>query len=614
MSQTDRDFDAESFLRSLPGRPGVYRMTDAEDRPLYVGKARDLKKRVASYFRDPQQLPPKVRTMMRHMARVDITTTHTEGEALLLESNLIKELAPRYNILLRDDKSYPYIHVTTHQEFPRLAFHRGGRRKKGMFFGPYPSAGAVRQTLNLLQKLFLVRQCEDSFFSNRSRPCLQYQIKRCTAPCVGLVEPARYAEDVRHAVMFLEGKSGAVIDDLARRMEEAAGALEFEQAARYRDQIASLRKVMERQYVDTAGGDLDVVAAAVREGTACVQVFTIRGGQNLGNRAYFPVQVQDEPAAAVLEAFLPQYYLHNRVDRTIPREILLSEDIGDVTALEELLAAQAGHRVVLKSRVRTDRSRWLEMARENALVALGQRLARSDQVGGRLAALAEVLGLPDVPQRIECFDISHTGGELTVASCVVFGPEGPEKAHYRHFNIQDITPGDDYGAMRQALERRYGRVKREEGRMPDVLLIDGGKGQVSSAAAIIEELQLVGVLLVGVAKGPERRPGMETLVLPGGKAPLILRADSPALHLIQHIRDEAHRFAITGHRGRRGKARNTSSLEGLPGVGAKRRQRLLQQFGGLQGIARAGVEDLARVPGISKQLARTIYDAFHSEG
>ena len=614
MTTPDSDFDPDSFLRSLPGRPGVYRMLDAEDRPLYVGKARDLKKRVSSYFRDPDQLPPRVRTMMRHMARVEVTTTHTEGAALLLESNLIKELAPRYNILLRDDKSYPYIHVTTQQQFPRLAFHRGSRRKKGVFFGPYPSAGAVRQTLSMLQKLFRVRQCEDSFFKNRTRPCLQYQIKRCTAPCVGLVDEARYAEDVRHAVMFLEGRSDAVIDDLARRMEAAAAALEFEQAARYRDQIASLRKVTERQYVETGSGDLDVVAAVVRNGTACVQVFTIRGGRNLGNRAYFPAQVQDEPAAEVLRAFLAQYYLASRVERAIPREVLLSEEVEDRETLETLLSDQAGHRVALRSRVRTERSRWLDMARENAEVALGQRLARTDQVGGRLAALAGVLNLGEVPQRIECFDISHTRGELTVASCVVFGPDGPEKAQYRRFNIEDVTPGDDYGAMRQALGRRYARVKREEGRLPDVLLIDGGKGQVSSAVEVLEELQVVDVQVVGVAKGPERRAGMEELVLPGARTPLVLGADSPALHLIQQVRDEAHRFAITGHRGRRGKARGTSSLEGLPGVGPKRRQRLLQQFGGLQGVARAGVEDLARVPGISSQLARTIYDAFHSEG
>ena len=604
-------FDHQSFLANLTSRPGVYRMLNGKGEVIYVGKARNLKKRVASYFRR-QETNPKVRAMVAHIADIQVTVTHTETEALILENNLIKELRPRYNVLLRDDKSYPYIFLSADQ-FPRLALHRGARRQKGRYFGPYPSAGAAKESLNLLQKLFPVRQCEDSFFRNRSRPCLQYQIERCTAPCVGLIDPEAYREDVEHAVLFLEGRDNQVIEALATRMEAAAEALDFETAARYRDQIAQLRRVQERQYVSGEGGDLDVVAGASRAGTACVQVFYIRGGRNLGNRTFFPHNTQQSEMGEVLGAFLTQYYLAGG-DRIVPPEILVNETPDENELLEQALSENAGRRVAIRSAVRGERARWLDMAVHNAEHALTARLAARTDLGGRLEALQEALDLEAVPQRVECFDISHTGGEAAVASCVVFGPEGPLKSDYRRFNIRDIEPGDDYAAMRQALERRFRRLKEGEGIMPDLLLVDGGRGQLTQAEQVLEELQVAGVSVCGVAKGPTRKPGLEQLFLSGREAPIILPADSPALHFIQQVRDEAHRFAITGHRNRRGKSRQASSLEEIPGLGPKRRRELLRQFGGLQEVSRAGVEDLARVSGISRTLAQRIYDAFHPAG
>jgi excinuclease ABC subunit C len=605
---TNKAFDAKIFLKNLTSRPGVYRMLDVTGRVLYVGKARNLKKRVSSYFRN-SGLPPKTRALMDHVRNVEVTVTHTEGEALILENNLIKELRPRYNVLLRDDKSYPYIYLSAGEPFPRLAFHRGPRRAKGRYFGPYPNAGAVRESLSLLQKLFPVRQCEDSFYRNRSRPCLQYQIKRCTAPCVGLVHEETYQQDVRHAELFLEGKSAQVIDELVRRMEQASEALDFELAARYRDQIASLRRIQERQYVSGEQGDLDVIACAVRGAAACVQVFYVRGGRNLGNKSFYPEVPDGLSPGEVLSSFLPQYYLNKEV----PQEILVSHSFEDMDLLSEVLTRQGERKVTLRERVRGERARWIEMAVRNAENALAARLASKMGMQQRAEALQESLGLDQVPARIECFDISHTMGEATVASCVVFDSEGPLKSDYRRFNIEGITPGDDYAAMRQALERRYIRLKKGEGKLPDLLLIDGGKGQVRQAIDVLEELQVEGVTVVGVAKGPDRKPGMETLFLSGDAAPLILPEDSLALHLIQQVRDEAHRFAITGHRQRRSRTRNTSVLESIPGMGPKRRQQLLRQFGGLREIARAGVEDLASIQGISRQLAQKIYDAFHSE-
>jgi len=600
-------FDAKAFLKTLTSRPGVYRMLNAEGDVIYVGKARNLSKRVSSYFVRSVS-SPKTRAMVSQIANIEITVTHTENEALILENNLIKELRPRYNVLLRDDKSYPYIFLSA-DGYPRLAYHRGPKRAKGRYFGPYPSAGAVRETLNLLQKLFRIRGCEDSFYSNRSRPCLQYQIKRCTAPCVGYVTEEAYAEDIRHAVMFLEGRDSQVIDELVKKMEKASADLEFEQAAVYRDQIGSMRRVQERQYVSTEGGDLDIIVAAWKNGIGCVQVFFVRSGHHLGNKTFFPKHTQEIDAAEMLSAFLPQYYL----GKPLPNEVLVNQALDDKTWLESVLAEQAGRKVTITHSVRGDRARWLAMAETNVNDALARQLVNKAGLRDRYLALQEAFGMDEIPQRMECFDISHTQGEATVASCVVFDGEGPRKSDYRRFNIEDITPGDDYAAMRQALMRRYTRLKKGEAKMPDILFIDGGKGQLSQAQEVMNELQVTEVSLIGIAKGPDRKPGLETLFLSGQSEPIILPADSPALHLIQQIRDEAHRFAITGHRQRRQKARGKSPLEGIPGVGAKRRRDLLNQFGGWQEVSRAGVNDLAKVKGISRELAQRIYDAFHVE-
>ena len=630
-------FDSSAFLKTLPGRPGVYRMRDETGTVIYVGKAINLKKRLASYFRKNLD-SPKTRVLVSHIREIEVTVTHTETEALLLENNLIKSLKPRYNVLYRDDKSYPSIFLSSEHDFPALSVHRGAQRRKGRYFGPYPSAGAVRETLNLLQKLFPVRQCEDSFYGNRSRPCLQYQIKRCTAPCVGLISKQAYAEDVEHAVMFLQGKSNEVIDALVQNMEQASKELAFERAARYRDQIASLRRIQEKQYISQGAGDFDVIAASTAGGLGCIQIFTIRGGRNLGNRSFFPratgIDIEKdtptENAAALLNAFLPQHYLNaegGQGGRDIPPEILLSHAPENMALLEQALCEQEGRKIRLATRLRGQRARWLNMAAQNADQALTLRLNSKANMLQRFEALQEALELTAMPTRLECFDISHTMGEATVASCVVFDLNGPLKSDYRRFNIEDITGGDDYAAMRQALSRRYKRLQEGEAKLPDILFIDGGKGQLSQAQAVLAELQISEVLLVGIAKGPERKPGKEVLWLcrPGSVSDpgsglledvreIILAPDAQALHLIQQIRDEAHRFAITGHRQRRQRKRNTSVLESIPGLGPKRRQQLLKQFGGLQEVARAGVEDLAGVSGISSALAQLIYDAFHLDG
>ena len=608
MPEQTSAFDAGDFLTTLTSRPGVYRMLDAQGGVLYVGKARNLKKRVSSYFRKTG-LNAKTRALVSQIAGIEVTVTNTEGEALLLENNLIKQYRPRYNVLLRDDKSYPYVYLSTDQEFPRLSFHRGARRGKGRYFGPYPSSGAVRESLHLLQKLFRVRQCEDSFFRNRTRPCLQYQIKRCTAPCVGYVSAAGYAGDVRNTVLFLEGKSSAVIDAMVRKMERAAAELHYEQAAEIRDQIASLHRVQEKQYVSNERGDLDIVACASDKGHTCIQVFFVRHGRNLGNAVFFPKNPAESSSEDVLSAFVPQYY----IGRDIPAELLLSHRPADLDLLQEVLGDQAGHKVRLSASVRGDRARWLKLARSNAEQALASWLNTRKGYAGRLRELQAALGLADPPERMECFDISHTRGEATVASCVVFGMEGPLKSDYRRFNIEHIQPGDDYGAMEQALTRRYTRLMKGEGKLPDILFIDGGKGQVSSAVSALEELQVTDVRIIGIAKGPERKPGLETLFIAGDSRAVHLPENSPALHLIQQIRDEAHRFAITGHRQRRAKTRRTSALEGIPGIGPKRRQQILKQFGGLQQVARAGVDDLVNVKGINRALAQQIYDAFHHD-
>ncbi len=600
-------FDAKAFLATLTSKPGVYRMFSATGEILYVGKAKNLKKRVSSYFGDSQRLSPKNRALVLRIQHIEITATHTETEALLLEHNLIKQWLPPYNILLRDDKSYPFIYLSN-DEFPRLGIHRGAKHAKGRYFGPYPNGRAVYESLNLLQKLFPVRQCSEVFYRNRSRPCLQHQIKRCTAPCVGLISPAQYQEAVRHAVLFLEGKSLAVIESLVEKMNAAAAQLAYEQAALYRDQITRLRHIQERQYMDTEGHqNLDVVACLANDGIGCVQVLSIRDGRHLGSQAYFPIHTQDASAADILDSFLPQYYLaHNR---DLPSDILLNLDLAGLDTLAAALHSQLGRTVHFHRRVRGTRAHWLAMAEDNAQLSLAQR--RPSQHRERLSALAVALQLEELPQRLECFDISHTGGEATLAACVVFDLEGPRPSDYRRYNIQDIQPGDDYAAMHQALQRRYRRVREEAGPLPDILLVDGGKGQLAQAQAVLEELQLSGVLLIGVAKGPTRQPGLETLFLPDDPQPLILPKESPALHLIQQIRDEAHRFAITGHRQRRAKARKVSVLEDIAGIGPRRRRQLITYFGGLQGIQRAGVEDLSKVPGISQALAHKIYAVFH---
>ena len=612
MSTASEGFDGKAFCKTLTGRSGVYRMLDEKGRVLYVGKARNLNKRVASYFQRGDRLDAKTRAMVGQITAVEVTVTHTEGEALILESNLIKELKPRYNVVLRDDKSYPYIYLSNDQTFPRLSFHRGARSGPGRYFGPYPGAGAVRASLNLLQKLFQLRSCEDSYFKNRSRPCLQHQIRRCTAPCVGLIEPESYREDVEHGVMFLEGRSQSAIDALGKRMELAAEELDYERAARYRDQIHSLQRVQQRQYISSGAGNIDVVACVADRGIGCIQVFYIRGGHNLDNKTFFPGNTSDVAPADILGAFLPQYYLAKRADRMIPSEIITSHEPAEHALIAEALSSQADKKVAIRTRVRTDRARWLKMAVENAQLALDQRLVARSGQNQRLEALQEALGLDDPVERIECFDISHTGGEATVASCVVFGREGAIKSDYRRFNIRDVVPGDDYAAMRQAVERRYTRIKREEGKLPDLILIDGGKGQIGIVREVMSELQLDELNVVGVAKGPSRRAGMETLVLENVDTTRRLASDSPALHLIQQVRDEAHRFAITGHRQRRAKARSTSPLEQIAGLGPKRRRTLIRHFGGLQGVERAGVEDLRKVPGISVQLAEKIYEMLHA--
>jgi excinuclease ABC subunit C len=604
VTEPEPTFDHKRFVRNLTQGPGVYRMLNADGDVMYVGKAKNLRRRVGSYFTRASNR--RIASMAVQIRDIEITATHTESEALLLENNLIKEHRPRYNVLLRDDKSYPYLFLSD-EDFPRLAFHRGARKARGHYYGPYPSAGSVRDTLQLLQKLFPVRQCEDSYYRNRSRPCLQYQIQRCTAPCVGFVTPEAYAQDVRDTALFLEGKAQDVVERWVEKMEVASERLEFEEAAHLRDQISALRAVQERQYVSGERGDLDIVAVASEGGVACVQLFYVRQGRNLGNKSLFPRSGDGAEPGEIISAFIAQYYL----GKAVPHEILVSVEPGDRSVLEESLSLQAGRRVTIQSRPRGERARWLKMAQDNAALALASRLASAGSTRMRLAALQKALDLAEPPQRMECFDISHTQGDQTVASCVVFVEGAASKADYRRFNIRGITAGDDYAAMRQALERRYKRLMAGEGKRPDILLIDGGLGQLSTAAEIIGELGVADVLLLGVAKGPDRRPGMEQLFLLGRKQPLILPPDSQALHLVQQIRDEAHRFAITGHRQRRGKAKTRSVLEDISGIGPKRRARLLKQFGGLQGLSRAGIEDISTVDGISEKLAQEIYAAFH---
>jgi len=599
-------FDAKSFVDSLPGRPGVYRMLGADGEILYVGKARNLKSRVGSYFQ-PSNVHPKVVALIGKTVNMEVTITNSDTEALLLELNLIKKHRPRFNIILRDDKSFPFLHFTTAHEFPALNLYRGSRKEPGRFFGPYPSAGAVRETLQQLQKLFRLRNCDDTYFANRSRPCLQYQIQRCTAPCVGLISKERYAREIDAAIKVLEGRNDEVNQDLARRMEEAAQHLEFEEAAKLRDQIANLKTVQAQQIVTAdLHHDADVIAVAAGNGEYCVALMFVRAGRSLGCTTFFPKAPFAEPHE-VLAAFVAQYYL----ERDSPAEIIVAHDFEEMAVLEATLAERSGHRVRITSSVRGIRARWREMMQSNAEQALKMRGLARASIEANLEQLREVFNLDAAPTRIECFDISHTGGTDTIASCVVFGVEGALKSEYRRFNIAGIEPGDDYAAMYQALTRRYKRVRDGEFAAPDILLIDGGKGQLAEAARVLEELQVKDVTLIGVAKGADRRPGQGQLFLLGRETPFILPPDSSALHLIQRVRDEAHRFAIAGHRRKRAKRHSESILETIPGLGPVKRRELLKQFGGLQGILRAGIDDFVQIRGLGRSLAEVIYEHLH---
>jgi excinuclease ABC subunit C len=583
-------FDPKSFVAGLPNLPGVYRMLGPGGEALYVGKARDLRKRVGTYFQK-SVASPRIRMMLQQVAQVEVTATRSEAEALLLENNFIKSLAPRYNILFRDDKSYPYLVISAHR-FPRMAFHRGARERGDRYFGPFPHASAVRESIQLLQRVFRLRTCEDTVFANRSRPCLLHQIRRCTAPCTGLISEEAYAQDVQHAELFLRGREDDVAQRLTERMNAAARTQDYETAAAYRDQVRALARVQARQYVESNRGvDVDVVACAAEGGLACVNLVMIRAGRHVGDRSFFPANADAADAAEVLEAFLEQHY----IEQPPPPLVLVSHEVE----FDAQMPVQGERRV------------WLAMALKNAQLALAQRAREKTAQEERLGALREALQLPDTAQRIECFDISHTMGEAAVASCVVYDRHAMQKGEYRRFNLRDITPGDDYAAMRQALARRYERVGAEGGKVPDLVLIDGGKGQVGAGRLALEELGMHDVAVVGVAKGPERKPGLEELIVETEGRALRLAPTHPGLHLIQQIRDEAHRFAVVGHRARRGRARTTSSLTQIPGIGAQRRQRLLAHFGGLREVQSAAVDEIAQVEGISRPLAERIYKALH---
>jgi excinuclease ABC subunit C len=599
-------FNAGELLASLPHRPGVYRMFNAAGETLYVGKARDLKKRVSSYFQKTGH-EMRIAAMLAQVARVETTVTRSEGEALLLENNFIKSHEPRYNILFRDDKSYPYV-CLTNEQFPQLRFHRGALDRRNRYFGPFPGAGAVREGIVLLQKVFMLRTCDDTVFANRSRPCMLYQMQRCTAPCVGFIAEEEYREDVQGATLFLQGRAGEVLTQLQSQMEAAATALEFERAARIRDRINRLQLLQSRQFVESAtAGDIDVVAAAAEGGLVAVNVVMIRGGRHVGDRTIFPRHADAVSSAGdIVSAFLEQHY----VERPVPPTIIVP-DVQDHAALAEVLSAQVSRKVEIVGNPGGERRVWLTMALQNATLAIRQRLAQKATQEDRLAALQEALGLPASVQRIECFDVSHTMGEAAVASCVIFDRLAMQSSEYRRFNVTPEHGGDDYAAMREALTRRCARIVAGEYPSPDLLVIDGGKGQVAVAANVLEEQGMHGVPLIGIAKGPERKAGQEDIVFPNREDVLNLPADHPGLHLLQQIRDEAHRFAIQGHRARRGKARTTSSLQDIAGIGAARRRALLAHFGGLRGVQAASVDDLARVPGISRALAERIFADLH---
>jgi excinuclease ABC subunit C len=598
-------FDPKLILKNLPNLPGVYRMKNVSDEVIYVGKAKDLKKRVSSYFN--KNIPsPRTRMMVSQIAGIETTVTHSEAEALLLENNLIKSFMPRYNVLFRDDKTYPYITLTG-DDYPRLAFHRGTQRKGNDYFGPFPNAVAVRESIQLLQKVFKLRTCENTVFSNRTRPCLQYQIERCTAPCVDLISVDDYRRDVSHATMFLQGREQQVMDELGEKMMAAAEDQEYEMAAVYRDRMQSLRQVQAKQFVsDFAVNDADVIAVSELMGEHCVNLVMIRGGRHLGDKSFFPRNAHGAELKDTMQAFLEQYY----VSQNMPPLIIVGVAI-ETEALEEVFSQQSGRKVKINSNAIGDKRVWLKMAETNADLALQQRAAQHSNQQARLTALREALDLSETTERIECFDISHTMGEATVASCVVFDKGQMQNSEYRRYNITGITPGDDYAAMRDALTRRYKKVAAGEGKLPDLVFIDGGKGQLGVAVEVMQEVGLPDILLVGIAKGEERKPGLEQMFFPNRDTPIGLKKDNPGLHLLQQIRDEAHRFAITGHRARRGKARMHSSLEDIDGIGAKRRKALLVRFGGLDGVKNASVDELSQVEGISQMLAEKIYQELH---
>jgi excinuclease ABC subunit C len=605
------EFEHKAFLKSLTTRPGIYQMYDGEGALLYVGKAKNLKNRVGSYFR-ASGLTDKTMSLVSRIQDIQVTVTTTEVDALLLEHNLIKTQQPPYNILLRDDKSYPYIFLSSEDKFPRIAIHRGAKRRKGTYFGPYPSAGAVRESMHFMQKVFKVRQCEDAYFKNRSRPCLQYQIDRCSGPCVDLVSEAEYAQQVEKTSLFLRGKSQQLMARLADDMEQAASELAYEKAAMYRDQISQLQHVQASQGIEGVSGDLDILAAATSHGRACVQALFVRGARVLGSRTYYPPLKLQESPEQVLSAFIPQFYLGG--SRAIPAEIIVNVAPEGADIMARALSDQAQRQVKLRHRVRKSRAQWLKLALQTAETNLEAHLADRQTILTRLQLLQDLLDLPELPERLECFDISHSSGEATVASCVVFDQHGPRKSDYRRFNIEGVVAGDDYGAMNQALERRYKRLKSSDASMPDILFIDGGKGQVAQAMSVLQELQVSGVEVIGVAKGKTRKAGFETLVNGGTGKETQLPGDHQALHLIQQIRDEAHRFAITGHRGRRDKARQRSMLEDIPGVGSGRRRLLLRHFGSAQGVKNANLEELKKISGINTALAQQIYDYLHGGG
>ena len=603
-------FDSKSFLKNLTQQPGVYQMYGQAGEILYVGKAKNLKARVSSYFR-ASGLTLKTDALVKKIRQIEVTITSSEADALVLEQNLIKAQKPPYNILLRDDKSYPYIFLSSEDTYPKLALHRGPKKRKGRYFGPFPNAGAVRESLHFLQKTFKVRQCEDSVFSNRSRPCLQYQIGRCTGPCVDLISPQDYAEDVRHTQMFLEARNESLHNELVDAMHHSAELLEFEKAAGYRDQISALRQVQAQNNVESGESNIDIIACEQEAGEICVHVLYVRLGRLLGSKSYFYKNKLGESEAQFLEEFLPQFYLGGRT-LEIPSEIVVSHPVEGRDVILEAIKNAAGRSVELNDSVRTHRARWLAMAIQAAQQNLKSRLGSKQAMIKKYEALQTVLAMDELPARLECFDISHSSGEHTVASCVVFDQNGAVKADYRRFNIEGIQAGDDYAAMEQALTRRYSRIQKEGKDLPSILIVDGGKGQLNKARAVVAELGITEMMLLGIAKGTTRKPGFETLILESGRE-LVLASDHPALHLLQQIRDEAHRFAITGHKQARDKQRRRSRLEDVPGVGPKKRKQLIQHFGGLQEIVRASVEDIAKVPGMSKKLAQEVYSTLHSE-